>query len=143
MNDRIKILADEVKNLQEIIKRMASNSFEIKKWTVALIVVAVTFKSESYYQPLVGFIPLILFWYLNAYFLRQERLFRKKYEDLIKTRPMSDEGFFDVNPQKYEKEVDSICKIAFSVKSIVWFYGSLSFLLALILIFRFVFDMDF
>lgn len=82
--DRFKILADEVKSLQEIIKRMASNSFEIKKWTVALIVVAVTFKSESCYQLLVGFIPLFLFWYLNAYFLRQERLFRKKYKDLIK-----------------------------------------------------------
>lgn len=31
IEDRLKILTEEVKNLQGIIKRMASNSLEIKK----------------------------------------------------------------------------------------------------------------
>lgn len=95
--DRLKILADEVKNLQEIIKRMASNSLEIKKWAITLIVGTMILKSEQN-EIFVALIPLFAFWFLDSYYLRQERLFRDKYNELIRKRMFSDEGFFDVKP---------------------------------------------
>ena len=119
--DRLKILAEEVKNLQEIIKRMASNSLEIKKWAVTLIVGTMILKSEQN-QVFVALIPLFSFWFLDSYYLRQEKLFRKKYEYLINIRKFCDEEFFDVNPKKYNKEVDSILRICFSVSTLP-FYG--------------------
>ncbi|ECO3391935.1 hypothetical protein FX692_08150 [Campylobacter jejuni] len=128
VEDKLKILTEEVKNLQEIIKRMASNSLEIKKWTVALVVSALILKSEYKY---IAFIPLIAFWILDSYYLRQERLFRKKYEEIIATRMHSDENFFNVNPKKYDKEVKSIFKICFSVSTLP-FYGSIFIILILI-----------
>lgn len=121
--DRLKILADEVKNLQEIIKRMASNSLEIKKWAITLIVGTMILKSEQN-EIFVALIPLFAFWFLDSYYLRQERLFRDKYNELIRKRMFSDEGFFDVkpNPKCFFLELVLILKICFSVSTLP-FYG--------------------
>lgn len=133
--DRLKILAEEVKNLQEIIKRMASNSLEIKKWAITLIVGTMILKSEQN-QIFIALIPLFSFWLLDSYYLRQERLFRKKYEDLIKTRLLSDEDFFDVDPKKYNKEVDSILRICFSISTLP-FYGCILAILICVVVYNY------
>lgn len=121
--DRLKILADEVKNIQEIIKRMASNSLEIKKWAVTLIVGTMILKSEQN-QVFVALIPLFSFWFLDSYYLRQERLFRDKYNELIKIRMFSDRDFFNVKPnaKSFGIELLSILKICFSISTLP-FYG--------------------
>ncbi|EDC4942131.1 hypothetical protein PT887_002010, partial [Campylobacter coli] len=134
--DRLKILTEEVKNLQGIIKRMASNSLEIKKWTIALVVSALILKFEHKY---IAFIPLIAFWILDSYYLRQEKLFRKKYDEIIVTRVFNDNNFFDVNPKRYNKEVDSVFKICFSVSTLP-FYGSICIILIFILIYDYFFS---
>ncbi|MCV3397631.1 hypothetical protein [Campylobacter sp. RKI_CA19_01116] len=130
IEDKLKILTEEVKNLQEIIKRMATNSLEIKKWTVALVISTLILKFEYKY---IAFIPLIAFWILDSYYLRQERLFRKKYEEIIATRMYSDENFFNVDPEKYKKDVKSTFKICFSVSTLP-FYGSIFVILVFIFI---------
>lgn len=121
--DRLKILADEVKNIQEIIKRMASNSLEIKKWAVTLVVGTMILKSEQN-QVFVALIPLFSFWFLDSYYLRQERLFRDKYNELIKIRMFSDQDFFNVKPnaKSFGIELLSILKICFSISTLP-FYG--------------------
>ncbi|KAB0613785.1 hypothetical protein [Campylobacter hyointestinalis] len=128
VENKLKILTEEVKNLQEIIKRMATNSLEIKKWTVALVISTLILKFEYKY---IAFIPLIAFWILDSYYLRQERLFRKQYEEIIATRMHSDENFFNVNPEKYKKDVKSTFKICFSVSTLP-FYGSIFIILIFI-----------
>jgi len=60
----------EVDLIQNIIKRMASNSFMIKGWTITLAVATLLLKDDNS-KILIAYIPLIAFWYLDSYFLRQ------------------------------------------------------------------------
>jgi hypothetical protein len=60
----------EVDLIQNIIKRMASNSFMIKGWTITLVVATLLLKDDNS-KILIAYIPLIAFWYLDSYFLRQ------------------------------------------------------------------------
>ena len=74
MSDLIKnekLLIEEVKLVQDIIKRMATNSFNVKTWAITLIVATLLFKGNDKHL-FIAFIPLFAFWYLDAYYLRQE-----------------------------------------------------------------------
>ncbi|MUU31263.1 hypothetical protein [Helicobacter pylori] len=97
--DREKILVEELKILQGVINRMAQNSLECKKWTLALAVGVLSLKieaiSNSYGLCVLG-VLLLCFWFLDAYYLTQERLFRKQYRWLIKNRLKTDERLFEV-----------------------------------------------
>ncbi len=79
---------DQVKHLefiQKVIDRMGSNSFQMKSW---MLVVA-TALLGSYANTLnknfvlLAIFPTIIFWFLDAYYLQQERKFRGVYDDVI------------------------------------------------------------
>ncbi|TPH62061.1 hypothetical protein FIM63_08125 [Helicobacter pylori] len=77
--DRAKILIEELKILQGVINRMAQNSLECKKWTLALAVGVLSLKeaiSHLYGLCVLG-VLLACFYLLDAYYLTQERLFRE------------------------------------------------------------------
>ncbi len=97
--DRAKILIEELKILQGIINRMAQNSLECKKWTLALAVGVLSLKieaiSNSYGLCVLG-VLLACFYLLDAYYLTQERLFREQYQWLVKNRLKTDERLFEV-----------------------------------------------
>jgi hypothetical protein len=67
--------------LESVITRMAGNSFLIRGWTITLIAAlfALAAKDADYRYILAGFFPVIFFWVLDAFYLRQDRLFRKLY----------------------------------------------------------------
>ncbi len=79
--ERAKILAGEFKILQGVINRMAQNSLECKKWTLALAVGVLSLKIEAI-SHLCGLCVLrvLLAWFylLDAYYLMLERLFREQ-----------------------------------------------------------------
>ncbi|MEA1953128.1 MAG: hypothetical protein U9O24_01885 [Campylobacterota bacterium] len=126
-----KLLIDEIKVIQDIIKRMADNSFKIKGWTVTLIVITLIFKGKSDTNYLLAFLPLFSFWILDTYYLRTERIYRKLYGWVVKNRPTSDEFLFDLNPKRFESDVDDYLKTMFSI-SLRMFYGGLLVLLLFI-----------
>ncbi|WQX16377.1 hypothetical protein E5P69_06880 [Helicobacter pylori] len=99
--DRAKILIEELKILQGIINRMTQNSLECKKWTLALVVGVLSLKieaiSNSYGLCVLG-VLLLCFWFLDAYYLMQEKLFRKQYQWLIENRLKTDERLSEVFP---------------------------------------------
>ncbi|MGN8366623.1 hypothetical protein ACR9JV_07060 [Helicobacter pylori] len=99
--DKAKILIEELKILQGVINRMAQNSLECKKWTLALAVGVLSLKieaiSNSYGLCVLG-VLLLCFWFLDAYYLTQERSFRKQYQWLIENRLKTDERLFEVLP---------------------------------------------
>ncbi len=99
--DREKILIEELKILQGVINRMAQNSLECKKWTLALAVGVLSLKieaiSNSYGLCVLG-VLLACFYLLDAYYLAQERSFREQYRWLIKNRLKTDERLFEVFP---------------------------------------------
>mgnify|MGYP006955433837 CR=1 FL=1 len=81
--DLNKVLLKEIDLIQACINRMAQNSFMIKGWTISLVAVVLAVLPESFDLTglcLIGIVATLCFWYLDAFFLRTEKLFRWKYE---------------------------------------------------------------
>ena len=70
--------------IQNIINRMNSNSFQIKEWMITIVSALLAFYASSGNEIyiFVAVAPTLLFWYLDAYYLQQERGFRKLYNDI-------------------------------------------------------------
>jgi hypothetical protein len=135
-----KFYLEEIKIVQDIIRRIASNSFVMKGWAITLVTATLVIKIsvEQKYAIFIALIPLISFWYLDAFFLRQERLFRKLYEWIITNRltdKTSQRKYFDMSTKQFIKEIESTFRIMFS-KTILWFYFPN---LIIIVVFFFVF----
>lgn len=122
----------EIDLIQDIIKRMAANSFNIKGWTITLVVATLLLKGSKM-QVLIAFIPLISFWFLDAYFLWQERLYRKLYNWVINNRLKTDKLLFNINAYRFKDKVESQIQIMFS-RTLGWFYGSIFILLLIYLV---------
>jgi len=118
----------EIDIIQDIINRMAFNSFIIKGWTITLVVVSLLLKGIDKYQVWIAFIPLIVFWVLDAYFLWQERMYRKLYEWVINNRLKTEEYLFDMDAYRFKDKIQSIPRIMFSL-TLGWFYGSIALLI--------------
>lgn len=126
----------EIEIIQDIIKRMAFNSFMIKGWAITLVVVALLLKGTEY-QVWIAFIPLLVFWFLDAYFLWQERMYRKLYEWVISNRMKTDEHLFDMNAYRFKDTIQSRIRIMFSI-TLGWFYGSIAILIVIYSVFLFL-----
>jgi len=113
----------ELEIIQGIINRMANNSFLIKGWTITLVVVTLLLKGNKYHT-FIAFIPILVFWFLDAYFLRLERLYRRLYNWVKDNRLKTKDFLFDLNYKRFEKEEQSILRIMFSI-TLGLFYGSI------------------
>jgi len=136
------IIHKEIDLIQGVISRMANNSFLLKGWLISLIAVVLALSKDSWLScniPMLLLIlcfPLIIFWYLDAFFLHREKCFRKLYEWVIKNRITSNENLYSLDFKPFEKDVKSIPRIMFS-QTLFPFYGLTFFLLIiLILIFK-------
>lgn len=77
-----------LKMIEEVIKRMASNSFLVKGWSITLVsaLVALSITNKRIEIAYLAIVPAFIFWGLDAYWLRQERLFRALY-NLVRSAP--------------------------------------------------------
>lgn len=118
-------LLKEIELAQSVINRMGTHSFLIKGWAITLVVASLLFSDISYYH-FVALLPWLMFWYLDAYFLRLERLYRKLYDWLIENRLKSEEFLLDMNNKSLEKRFgkESFSSVIFS-KILLAFYGLL------------------
>jgi hypothetical protein len=68
--------------VQAVIARQAGNSFLLKGWsiTVAVALFAFAAKDSDPRFAILALFPALAFWSLDAYYLRQERLYRELYE---------------------------------------------------------------
>lgn len=120
--------------LQQIITRMASNSFLVKGWSVTLLsaILVLTAKDKVYVMAWVAVVPVAAFWLLDGYFLRQERLFRKLY-DHYRNQPQDTPTDFGMDTSTVANEVGAWGKVMLS-KTLVVFHGGLATVLAVILL---------
>ncbi len=106
---------------------MATNSFNVKTWTITLVVATLLFKGNSIHA-LIAFIPLFSFWFLDSYYLKQERLFRKIHNWIVEYRPNNDDNLFNLDPTRFVNKVQSVLRIMFSVSTLP-FYGGIFIML--------------
>ena len=107
------------------IERMARCSFMCKGWAIALAgaMLAFNVKSSNKIAFAMAVIPILLIWGLDAYYLRQEKLFRVLFEDVRI-------GSFYENP--YTMNVE--CYIRKSVFKYMISKTELTFYLAILII---------
>ncbi len=114
--------------IQNIINRMNTNSFQIKEWMIAIVsaLLALYANSNNATFVFVAIAPTIIFWYLDAYYLQQERKFRKLYDDVLSND--SKIPTFSMPIQNYTDCKYCIWCTFFS-KAIGWLYGTIIVLL--------------
>ena len=63
---------------------MNQNSFQIKGWMITIISALLDLyaSSENTIYIFIAIVPAIVFWFLDAYYLQQERKFRGVYNDV-------------------------------------------------------------
>jgi hypothetical protein len=117
MDDKLKHL----EFLQGVINRMGQNSFLIKGWTVTLVsaLFALAAKDSSAIYVLVAYFPTAAFWFLDSYYLYQERLFRKVYDS---ARGQNSPVDFSLSTKSFDKGLSDWLKALFSI-TILIFYG--------------------
>lgn len=121
--------------IQVLIERMSGNSFLLKRWSVTLVtaLIAIGTKERDINTLLISFIPVIIFWVLDGFYLFKERLYRSLYEKVRKL--MESEIDYDMNPDRFIGNNNSWIMSIFS-KTLVIFYFTLIFsmILAIVLV---------
>ena len=123
-DEKREYMVRELEMIQDIINRMGLNSFAVKGWAITLVVGILLFRGPAY-QVLIALVPVLVFWYLDAYFLRQERMYRQVYEWVSKNRIKTEEHLFDMNANRFEKSVPSKIHTLFS-STLVYLYGTIA-----------------
>lgn len=111
--------------IQSIITRMGNNSFALKGWAVGIMIAVYAFAGNSNVKAvIVTLMPLIVFWFVDTYYLMLERKFRCLYDDV---RIKDDKDIdFSMNPNDVKINLDEVKKYGFfSIffsKSVLPFY---------------------
>lgn len=113
--------------MQDIIKRMASNSASCKQWCILIVTAILTFfarkQSGIENMSLVCIFPIVSFCFLDSYYLGLERKFRDKYNDYVKKVNSGynmNSFLFVVGPIKYSDDYSFCEKAEEKVKRLVW-----------------------
>nr|NQU93484.1 hypothetical protein [Bacteroidota bacterium] len=101
----------EIDLVQNVIERMASNSFKIKAWTIAIVGVVLALAKEIIFPPkdslmnepaAIGLsiflvLVVVMFWYLDGFFLRTEKLYRNLYSWILEYRSKTIDYLYDLS----------------------------------------------
>lgn len=115
------------KMIQNVITRMAQNSFLIKAWSITIIagILVLTLTILNYMIFIVLLVIISMFWCLDSYYLRLERLYRRLYDSKVGEYNNKSEGnimiLFDMNYKNFIKFEHGVLRIMFS-KSELLFY---------------------
>ena len=113
--------------IQAVITRMAQNSFSYKGWAITIVsaLFALAVAISSPFLLLIAILPILIFWGLDAYYLRQERLFRRLYDNIrITDKKEYEDTFFSMDTSPFKNEVQTWWRICWSI-TIGWLYGPL------------------
>lgn len=71
--------------LQSVINRMASNSTACKTWCITIVAAAIVIIADKGKPNFIwiALFPIFLFFFLDSYYLAQERCFRDLYNDFV------------------------------------------------------------
>ena len=126
--------------IQDVINRMAQNSFSIKAWTVTLIA-AIFILTFSIVNTLIFGVLLtitIIFWVLDSYYLKLERVYRRlyktkveEYNDNQKRKSMK---LFDMDYEPFKELEQRIPRIMVSKTEILFYFSIIGTLTCFLII---------
>ena len=116
--------------IQRVITRMNTNSFQIKGMAVTIVsaLIAIYATTTNIAFIFLGIVPTLLFWFLDSYYLQQERKFRGVYNNVAGIEHNVEIKLYDM-PIKEFKGWDYSFLKAFIFGTIAWLYGAIVFLL--------------
>ena len=120
--------------IQGIISRLASNSFMIKGWLVAILTGSLALSDKIATKipclPLLYFSLIILFWISDAYFLYLERKYREKYNKVNELRFIN----YNLTLEKKTKleELSSYLNSYFAISKVIFYFPLIAIICFLI-----------
>ena len=98
--------------IQNVITRMGNNSFSLKGWSVGIMVAVYAFAGQSNVKAvIVTLMPLIVFWFIDTYYLTLERKFRCLYDEVREKK--DDDIDFSMNPNDVKINLKDVKKYGF------------------------------
>ncbi len=118
--------------IQNVITRMNTNSFQIKGMAITIVsaLIAIYASTSNVSFIFLGIAPTLLFWFLDSYYLQQERKFRGVYNNVAGLKSDVDIKLYEMPIQKFQGGQYCFSNVFFS-KTIVWLYGIIVFILLL------------
>jgi hypothetical protein len=107
--------------IQNVITRMNTNSFLIKGWSITLVsaLFALAAKDSNPKFISISFFVIVLFWFLDGFYLSQERQYRELYKEIVKL--VEEQTNFSMDASKFNKGKNTWFKSIFS-KTLNLFY---------------------
>ena len=99
--------------IQDVITRMNSNSFSLKGLMITIVAALGAFFVGNYDQSTaiiylgIAILLVVIFWFLDSYYLKMERQYRKLYDDAVEGKA----DLYKMNADDYEV---CYCSILFS-----------------------------
>lgn len=130
INKMEKLMENKLKHLemvQSVINRVANNSFMLKGWAVTLVsgIFVLAGKDTDKLYFLVAYIPVIVFWGLDSYYLLQERLYRGLYEKVRLSEESEIDFSLRVTKEEFGNEKNKFISCVVSITEL-WFYFPLA-----------------
>ena len=118
--------------IQNVIIRMNANSFQIKGMAIAIIsaLLAIYASTANVIFVFLSIAPTLLFWFLDSYYLQQERKFRGVYNNVCGLKNDVEIKPYEMPIQKFQGGQYCFFNVFWS-KTIAWLYGSIVILLLL------------
>lgn len=127
--------------IENIIQRMASNSFQLKGWSVTLVslIGGLAAAGSDKRFILLAFIPEIAFWFLDSFYLQLERKYKALYKEAV-SRDEADIDFsMDTNRISYSAEDAKricYCRCLFSLTEWLFYLSICAGILLLIVVLK-------
>lgn len=118
--------------IQSVINRMSANSFLLKGWGVTLVAAlfALAANDPNTRYVVVAYLPVLVFWLIDGYFLSQERSFRALYNEIRKKK--DDEIDFSMDVGNLSGGRNGWAQTFFA-RTLVLFYVSLIIIMLIIM----------
>lgn len=134
MENNIEFKIRHLEMIQGIVSRMASNSFMLKGWAITLVagVFALSANDANSLYFLIAYVPIILFWFLDAHYLQMERQFKVLYESVADNEKCDIQ--FKMERPKANCEQGTCYIQALMSRTEFWFYVPTALLITLVVI---------
>lgn len=115
--------------IQRIIDRMSKNSFQIKAWSTTIfsgvVIFIFSYSFVNIFIFIILLITMFLFWTLDSFYLKKERIFRALYSKIVENfhdpTKRNNIKLYDLNTKKIRKGKKNLLKVMISTSEILYY----------------------